>query len=295
MSLAHTIRFVTHHPLTEKHKVSALLRFARWQVLSRLRPNGVVYSWVNGTKFRARRGQTGITGNIYTGLHEFADMAFLLHYLRPEDTFVDIGANVGSYTLLAAGSVGASAVAFEPSPSTFRHLQENVRLNRMEDRVRCLNVGVGEIVGKMRFTNGGDAIAHVVADGEQAQAVEVQIHTLDSALQGKKPRLMKIDVEGYETPVILGATNTLSGTDPMAVIMELNGMGARYGFDESQILRRMHDFGFQPYTYKPFSRTIVPLDGKDSKKGNTIFMRGSPDAIWRVHTARRYSVLGTVI
>ncbi len=57
---------------------------------------------------------TGATGNIYAGLHEFDDMAFFLHLLRPEDMFADVGSNIGSYTILASGVVGAKSVAFEP-------------------------------------------------------------------------------------------------------------------------------------------------------------------------------------
>jgi thymidylate synthase len=62
---------------------------------------------------------TGATGNIYAGLHEFEDMAFLLHLLRSEDMFADVGSNIGSYTILASGVVGAKSVAFEPVPSTY--------------------------------------------------------------------------------------------------------------------------------------------------------------------------------
>jgi hypothetical protein len=53
----------------------------------------------------ATSGMTGATGNLYVGLHEFEEMAFLLHFLRPGDLFADVGANVGSYTILAAVAV----------------------------------------------------------------------------------------------------------------------------------------------------------------------------------------------
>ena len=62
---------------------------------------------------------TGATGNIYTGLHEFEDMMFLLHLLRPGDIFVDAGANIGSYTVLASAVVGAKSISFEPVPPLF--------------------------------------------------------------------------------------------------------------------------------------------------------------------------------
>ena len=70
----------------------------------------------------ANAGMAGATGNIYVGLREFEDMAFLLHLLRPDDLFVDVGANIGSFTVLASGAVGARSLAIEPIERTFNIL-----------------------------------------------------------------------------------------------------------------------------------------------------------------------------
>ena len=93
MLFLNTIKFITDHPLNREHKLSSIIRFAKWQVGSRLVPGAIVYDWVNGSKFLVKTGETGLTRNIYTGFHEFPDMVFLLHFLRAEDLFVDIGAN----------------------------------------------------------------------------------------------------------------------------------------------------------------------------------------------------------
>src|ERR1700687_3946356 len=93
--------FIASHPLTRDRKLRAFSRLVRWQVESRLWGEMVV-PWVEGTRLAARRGMAGATGNIYCGLHEFEDMAFLLHFLRSDDVFADVGANIGSYTILAA-------------------------------------------------------------------------------------------------------------------------------------------------------------------------------------------------
>ena len=107
-----TIKFIINHPLNRGHKLTSILRYVKWQIGSRLVPGAVVFEWINGSKFIVRNGATGLTGNIYTGLHEFSDMGFLLHVLRPADLFVDIGANVGSYTILACSAIGARGIAF---------------------------------------------------------------------------------------------------------------------------------------------------------------------------------------
>src|SRR4051794_31843389 len=113
-AIKRTVGFILNHPLGKKYPVKALCRFVWWQIQLRLSPQKfIVKRFVGPVKFYAARGLTGITGNIYTGLHEFFDMLFLLHFLRADDSFFDVGANVGSYTLLAGGIAGANTVTLE--------------------------------------------------------------------------------------------------------------------------------------------------------------------------------------
>jgi hypothetical protein len=104
-SISPTLRFIVQHPLSSKRPAAARLRYIRWQIESRLRPE-VEFTWIEGSKLVVRNGMTGATGNIHCGLHEFADMVFLLHLLRPGDLFVDVGANIGSYSVLASAVCG---------------------------------------------------------------------------------------------------------------------------------------------------------------------------------------------
>lgn len=81
-SLVNVVNFIFNHPLGSKSKIAAISRFIKWQVASRLVPGEIVYYWVNDSKLIVRRGETGLTGNIYVGLHEFYEMGYLLHVLR---------------------------------------------------------------------------------------------------------------------------------------------------------------------------------------------------------------------
>jgi hypothetical protein len=109
------IEFGFSHPLTCQLKLRSFARILKWQVACRLRRE-IIIPWISGTKLVASRGMTGATGNIYGGLHEFADMLFVLHFLRQGDLFLDVGANIGSSTVLASGVRGARTWAFEPDP-----------------------------------------------------------------------------------------------------------------------------------------------------------------------------------
>jgi len=76
----------------------------------------VLVPWVGSTSQVIETGMTGATMNLYYGLHEAADMAFVLHALRPDDVFLDVGANVGTYSILVSGVAQARTTALEPIP-----------------------------------------------------------------------------------------------------------------------------------------------------------------------------------
>jgi FkbM family methyltransferase len=287
-SLRDTLVMITRHPLNRHHPARALLTYLRWQIGSRVAPGQIVYNWIGGARVMVRPGETGFTGNIYCGLHEFEDMAYLLHVLRAEDVFADVGANVGSYTLLASAAKGARTFAFEPVPATFQRLVDNIRLNDLHTRVAAHNVGLAAQAGELKFTKGENVTNHVVTDGEKVDdAIMVPVAPLDSFLMPEVPAVLKIDVEGFERQVLLGAQETLAAPDLHSVIMELNGNGRRYGVDEGELLQMMRDFGFATYAYDPFARRLASLGGRCHASGNTLFIRDVDRVRERVRNAPR--------
>jgi FkbM family methyltransferase len=293
MSVLDVLKFITSHPVNSQRALPALYRFAKWQIASRMAPGAIAYDWLGGARFLVRRGQTGLTGNVYAGLHEFADMGYLLHVLRPGELFVDVGANLGSYTILAGAVAKARVLAFEPVPETFRLLVENVRLNSLDNDVEALNVGLGKADGVLAFTSDVDTWNHALAEGESSErAVDVAVTTLDRALRGAVPAMIKIDVEGYEAPVLEGAGNVLCEAGLHTVIMELNGSASRYGFDESAIMRTMLANGFRSHSYDPIRRTLLDLEGGHHPTGNTLFIRDIERVRELIRGAPAFTVFG---
>jgi FkbM family methyltransferase len=294
MSLLQTLKFITSHPLNRRDKLRSIIRFARWQLGSRLAPGTIVFDWINGSKFLVKPGETGLTGNIYAGLHEFPEMGFLLHFLRRDDLFVDVGANVGSYTILASAAVGSRSIAFEPVPDTYKRLVENIRLNHLDDKARCMNKGVGDQPGEIAFTTDSDTVNHALADDERCEnQVVVEVTSLDIALRDEDPALIKIDVEGYETLVMKGAKETLRKETLHAVIMELNGSSSRYGFEESRLVELILGNGFAAYSYNPLDRTLLRIEGRNLDSGNTLFIRDREFVEQRLRGSPKLTVYGT--
>ncbi len=293
MSLISTIRFILNHPLNEKEKSDAFIRFLKWQLNTRLNPYPVIYTFTAKSKLIIKKGMTGATGNLYCGLHEFNDMFFLLHFLRKKDLFVDIGANIGSYTVLSSSHVEANTISIEPVPSTFSNLINNISINHIHDKVKALNVALGAQKGNIAFTSGLDTVNHVATDSEK-DTIMVNIETLDDVLIGEEiPTLLKIDVEGFETEVINGAKRTINDVGLKAIIIELNGSGARYGYSEIKIHEILTTAGFKPYFYDPVKRALNLVENFGTY--NTIYIRDIDYVLNRLKTAKKIKILSKTI
>lgn len=294
MGLLATLETVCLHPLNRAAPISALWRFGRWQLSQRLFPRRVVTPWVGGTQLVVGSGETGLTGNVYCGLHEFVDMAFVLHFLRPTDRFVDVGANAGSYTVLAAGAVGAATIAIEPIPATFERLLDNVNVNRLNHLVECLNCGAGASAASMRFTADADTMNHAVSGAEDSRhSIVVPIRTLDDLVPRDRSLFLKIDVEGFESSVLQGATGLLRSPHLLGLLVELNGSGARYGHDDAKLHGSLLDLGFTACRYSPFERRLAPVSTISG--ANTLYLRDVTAAESRVQTARSLRINGQAL
>lgn len=245
LSLSSTIQFIAQHPMNRGHRVQAVGRFFWWQVESRIRDE-VEFAWIDGAKLVVRHGMTGATGNIYCGLHEYVDMAFVLHFLRDSDRFVDVGANVGSYSVIAAAVCGAETIAVEPDPDAQSALTRNIEVNDVGKLVEVAKVALGADRGMARFTVGRDTTNKVATESDGGTRL-VPMTTLDRIVKGRQVTLMKMDVEGYESEVLKGAAGTLSDPALAAVITEGTTTAVR---------ETLKEHGFREYFYDPGTRRL---------------------------------------
>ncbi|WP_286226974.1 MULTISPECIES: FkbM family methyltransferase [unclassified Polynucleobacter] len=266
-------RFILNHPLTKQNKRRALIGFLRWQIAARLLRKKVIVPWVEDASFITAIGETGLTGNLYTGFMEYEDMLFLLHALRPDEIFVDVGANIGAFTILASKVVKAKSISFEPLPDTVDRLKDQIQINRINNVVSVRNKGVGDKTGALFFTNNNDTINKVSLAGNVENTTKVEVTTLDEELDNNAKYFFKIDVEGFEYNVIQGGKNILSSQNTIAMIIELNGSGDEFGHSNQDIHNKIISLNFTPIEYEPLSRTIHILNSYNKNGGNTIYVK----------------------
>lgn len=292
MQIFNVLKYIYNHPFNAENKMGGILKFFKWQINCLLNPYPILYTYTENARFIIKKGLAGATGNLYCGLMEYEDMAFLLHFLRSNDLFIDIGANVGAYTILASSEINAKTIAIEPVPSTFKNLMDNILINNIQEKVNALNIGLGSKNGKLKFTKSFDSVNHVATENE-TDTIEVDIDTLDTILLKEQcPILLKIDVEGFETEVIKGADITLLNKFLKAIIIELNGSGQRYGYDERQIHNKLLEHGFKPYNYNPKTRQLMELETFGTH--NTIYLRDMEFVEERIKSARQINIGNTV-
>jgi FkbM family methyltransferase len=166
--------------------------------------------------------------------------------VRPGDTVVDVGANIGFVALEAAAATAPAGrvTAYEPHPRIFRFLSGNAALNGWS-HLALRDAAVGERAGTARITDG-------VADDQNRLSsddagVEVPVVTLDQDLPPGPIRLLKIDVEGFEVSVLQGGQGALLRTSWIYVEVA-QAHQARFGHEAAELLTMLAASGFELWT-----------------------------------------------
>lgn len=209
---------------------------------------------------------------------------YFISLLRPGAVFVDIGANVGYYSLVAAPRVGPDGriFAFEPMSEPFARLADNIRRNRLTQvtplKLALVALPQTAVMGLVNRSNSGTASLGL-ATVEAAQTESVECSTLDLLAESwnfDRLDLVKIDVEGFEQAVLLGARNTLTKFRPVLLVEVNDGLQRRAGSTRDGLYRWLEGLDYEPFRVRRSGR-IEPI--KLPEDGGLIVFRPRATAV----------------
>lgn len=231
----------------------------------------VEYGWsgavsAEGARFHLDPSDEVITRAILRdGTWEKAEIETVRRLLRPGDTFIDVGANVGWYTAVGSKSVGREGrvIAFEPAPGSLTYLRRTVAANGLRNvsvEPKALSDKPGTLELHIGATNKGhnSLLASTATDA----TVKVPAVTLDDYLSDipGAVRLVKIDTEGAEGFILRGMAETFRKNPHMAVLMEYHPRLIRaLGFDPPTVIRNLYALGYEVTAVEAKTAHEVPV------------------------------------
>ncbi len=260
------------HPYAHKYKVFYWIQYIRLYLVARILNSKLKHNWVHNIQFYVDVNDWAFARNCYLRLNEFNQSCFAVHYLKEDDLFIDVGANLGHFSLLVGAISKSNVISFEPDSDTFLKLKKNIHLNKLRKNVRVHNLGLGDEEQKVSFksmrNNGHNYILNSEGGDKKVKIIPLEKIKLESI-----PSLIKIDVEGYEKKVLLGAENILKNEKLNAMIIEISHHSERYGNSIQDTYNFVLGFGFNSYDYDPFSRKINLCSLENRSMDDMIFIR----------------------
>ena len=217
-------------------------------VLLQMLESGSRYQW------QVNDPRTAVACLVATGIYEPVETKILQHLAKSSKVIIDIGANVGYYTVELAKLLDTSGklLSFEPVEASFSQLKKNVELNHLEKNVRTFQIGLSNSISEARIflpriSGSSAASLRNLHPEEKSESQIIKISTLDEVIDSlgiTDCNLIKIDVEGGELQVIEGGIETISKFKPIIFAELLRKWSKAFSYNPNNVLLLLHKLGY---------------------------------------------------
>lgn len=248
------LREVVRHSNNRDRRLRAVGRALTWQLYKRAVRRPLKIRAYGHSSIMLHPDSTSASNIVYFGLRfDAAEMRFMEKYLSAGDHFVDAGANIGAYTLLAAELVGPSGAvdAIEPHPVASARLRENVGLNHYH-HVRVHDLALSDNTRGTSFLLDLDVSNRIAKDADcDRNQVHVGTGLLDDIVGDRTCAMVKLDIEGAELLALDGASGLLEAANPPVWLVEIiETQLERFGASGEAIIERFAEHGYRPLRFR---------------------------------------------
>lgn len=212
------------------------------------------------------------------GTYESEELAMQISLIEDGQNVFDIGGNFGWYALHIAKKFPASEIfSFEPIPSTFRYLNENVTLNRLSN-IKTFNYGLSDDEGKFDFYFDPELSVNAslanVSEKENIRSVECIVRKLDSITDFNEVRIdfIKCDVEGAELQAFKGAENSIRKNLPVIFTEMLRKWTSKFNYNPNDIIYFLGNLGYHCFTSSKGKLNAFDRVTEDTTETNYFFL-----------------------
>ena len=287
-----------NHPVARRQPIKTLLRFAQAEIINTWLGYPFLVSHEFGVVLIVERGHHATRSHYFFGAQDIKDELFAINFLREGELFIDIGANLGIFSIMVAVTTGARVIAIEPSPSSSSIFKRHIALNELMDRITLIEACAGNANRVAFIKNTVDMDNFIVLDSADLQSgmAKIPMIQIDDVVDGTIPCVMKMDVEGFEMQALKGATKLLGSQNLQAITVEISDFSNRFGVSPEETQKFIGTFGFTAVAYDPLTRMLTPLAPRDRSRKTTlynqktIYVRNLDEARRRLASAPRRSL-----
>ncbi|MDO8658009.1 MAG: FkbM family methyltransferase [Candidatus Levybacteria bacterium] len=294
---------ILRHPLNENRKLKVLIFLIWWKVnqylfklpsFIQITPEAKCICYPNSS-------YGGLV--LYMILPEYPQMNFVYRVLNNNDVFVDIGANIGVYSLIAASKITKGKIfAFEPTKEMLKIFYENIHLNNFSEKIKVIEKAVSDTNTPIHFTVSNISDTNHISYGkyDEKNSISVNSTTIDHFLKINNIDhidMLKIDVEGAELKVLKGAKKSLKEKRISYILLEINTCSKLFNSYTVESLEFLTKYDYIIYFFDKNNKMQKIDNFKDleNKTMNVLAINNKKEINKSLNTRQRFTDRSTLL
>ncbi len=248
----------------KQHRFAALKRFVTWKMIRAFKLKTYNHLFWGDRAINVQYNSFHSMWLMYNSWVDWEEFNLIKNYVKAGDVVLDIGANMGYYSLWMSRFTGVNGkvYAFEPDETNYARLENNIDINQLSDYILSEKIAVGAENGVVSFTTGFDGENHIAANKED-NTFSVLVIKLDTYLENKAIdhiAYLKIDVEGFELAVLHGCSEMLKKKRIDIIQLEINSTLKNSGATAIEIVDFLKSHSYNLCKYNVEKNCLFPFD-----------------------------------